>query len=140
MPARDKRLLRREFADWANELGLATHRHEAQYRGVLRDVLVEIETGVRDSNLYRAVVAVHCESGLVPQVLREGAEQPGDAPLIAHLRSVLRRRQSVVSIRIDRELITARMHPGSWPAEVGRVVDEVLSAVHARGAEQGPYR
>lgn len=137
---RDRGLLLRAFAEWAKELGLSPHRHDAQYRGVVRDVLVEIETGVRESNLYRAVVAIHCSSGLAPQVFRDGAEQPGDAPLGVHLRSMMRRRTSVDSIRIDRELITLRMHPGSWPAEVGRVVDEVLSAVHASRSEQGPYR
>lgn len=140
LSAHARRLLLREFADWAEGLGLSTDRHEARFRGVVRGALVEIETGVRDSNLYRAVVVIHCESGLTAQVLREGAEQSSDPPLIARLRSVLRRRQAIVSIRIDRERITVRMHPGSWPAEVDRVVDDVLSAVQSGWAEQGPYR
>ena len=141
MSPRQKHQLLRSFAEWASEQRLTVHRHEAQFRGRLRDTPVEIETGIRDSDLYTVVVMIHFACGHAVTVLRSGGEaRPEDSALVSRLRAILRDARSVLSIRLDETIITVRMELGSSPAAIGEVLDAVLSAVHATGAEVGPYR
>ena len=140
MSPRDKSLLLREFAEWAREQRLSAHRHDAEFHGLLGDTPVEIETGIRDSDLYKLVATIYFACGHDTTVLRDGEARPEDSPLVSRLRAIIRGARSVLSIRLDEAIITVRMRPGSGPIETGEVLDAVLSAVHSSGAETGPYR
>ncbi len=139
MSPREKSLLLREFAEWARVHGLSAHRHEAQFHGLVGDTPVEIETGIRDSDLYRVVATIFFACGHGTMVLRDGDVRPEDSPLVSRLRAILREERGGLSIRLDDAVITVRMQPGSGPAETGKVLDAVLSAVHSTGGD-GPYR
>ena len=140
MSPRDKSLLLREFAEWARAHGLSAHRHEAQFHGLVRDTPVEVETGIRDSDLYKVVATIYFACGHGTVVLREGDARAEDSPLVSRLRSILRDEREVLSIRLDDAVITIRMQPGSGPADTGKVLDAVLSVVHSARGDAGPYR
>lgn len=142
MSPRDKELLLREFAAWAREQRLSTHRHDAQFHGRFRDtpIEIEIETGIRDSDLYKLVATIYFACGQGTMVLRDGDARPDDSPLVSSLRAVMRDARGVLSIRLDDAIVTVRMQPGSRPVETGEVLDAVLSAIQSLGAAVGPYR
>jgi hypothetical protein len=138
MDAQSKQLLLQRFGAWARERGLAPHRHDAAFHGTLGDTLVEIETGVRDSDLYVAVATIHRACGVAARVLRrEETSSDDDPPIVSRLRPAFGLGSWLLSIHIDERMLTLRMLPGSPPKAIGDIVDEVMTAtVQALG----PYR
>jgi hypothetical protein len=142
MSPREKRLsherLRRDFAEWAKERGLLQDRHDAQFHGKLPpdETPLEIETGIRDANLYVVVVTIYRACGTACALHRDD-ETRADSPFVARLRPVFRTK-TLRSVGIDAATITLRLNPGSSPDDVGDAVDYVMKATMA--AETGPYR
>ncbi|HVM69942.1 MAG TPA: hypothetical protein VM204_08930 [Gaiellaceae bacterium] len=137
--AREKERLLGAFSEWAKTRRLSAHRHDAQFRGLVRETPVEVETGIRASDLYAVVATIYFACGLGTKVVRDAPGEPDDAPTVARLRSVLRR-PSVLALRLDEDTITLRMRPGTTPEEVGDALDEALAAARSPGEERGPYR
>jgi hypothetical protein len=140
----DKSLLLKEYAEWASERGLSSDRHEATFHGWLRgaNVPVAVETGIRASDLYLVIVTIYLDCGVPLRVLRSDdarEDHENDGPILSSMRALLRRKPSLLAIRIDELAVTLRMRPGTRPADVGDALDEVLPiALSARSI--GPYR
>jgi hypothetical protein len=135
----DKTALLTRYMRWAEATGLSPHRHDAELRGTFRDVPIEIETGVRESDLYSVVVTLDVRSRVSVHVKR-GEEVGTDEPQLARdLRAILDTLPALASVRVDAHGISCRLRPGTAPAAVEAAIDEVLPTVLAAQSE-GPYR
>jgi hypothetical protein len=136
----ERRRRLRSFAEWARQRKLVEHRHDAQFRGELFGIEVEIETGIRDSGLYGVEIGLGVATGRSPVVLRAHEDRGDSDLLLGSLRQILALGEGLRSIRIEPTTIFLRMDPGSAPDRVEAVIEGVLAAVRDALAHVGPYR
>jgi hypothetical protein len=131
-------LVRRAYREWAVERRVDEDGHDAAYRGVIDDLSVRVETGVRDSGAYDVVVEVAAATGLAPGVHRlekRAGEDPRARAFVDHLAEIA----ELISLRTSPDQLIVRLDPGTLPEAVDEVLDCLRHALVEMRASL-PYR
>lgn len=114
------------------------HVHDARFRGVIHGIDTIIETGIRDTGIYRMYVTFAIDTGEPPAIVSARAGEGAESERVLALRGVVRENESLV-LRIDPDGIEVGTY-GKTPEELEAVIERVLSAWKESAPGVGPYR
>lgn len=126
------------YREWAEARGFVPHVHDARFRGFVRGVETIIETGIRDTGIYRTYVTLALVTHEQPRILASDAGDARESERMLALRTVLREDRSI-GLRVEPDCIEIAAH-GKTPDELEAVIGRVLEAWAAGAPGEGPYR
>jgi hypothetical protein len=126
------------YREWAEARGFVPHVHDARFRGFVRGVETIIETGIRDTGIYRTYVTLALVTHEQPRILASDAGDAKESERMLALRTVLRGDRSI-ALRVEPDCIEIATY-GKTPDELEAVIDKVVRAWAEGAPGVGPYR